>query len=153
MTIIPGHRLLPPASILEKFQADNPDAGRWIMDKTQRILADRQEQETAGLRRQFRRLDRQAFLDGMATIFNWPALFSPALFSDAFNRNARRQISPVEDRINHSWARVGNALRGAMTAYATAHDFDLARLTSEERKGLEYLDIPERKTRFPFSLS
>lgn len=132
---IPGNRLLPRPSILEKIAARDAQAPQLIIHHAMQIgVARRAAGQAAAERavRERRLFDLKNIWAGMAMLGgNGPAYKTPR---------------PEDDMrtLNFAWAETGNNLRTAIIAYMRAHDLDADQLGLDagERRSLELLDVP-----------
>jgi hypothetical protein len=128
--IIPGNRLLPQPSILEKLAAYDAQAPETIIERAMELGEQRRATERAALAA--RRFGLKDIFKGMAE------LFAP--------RPAPRRAGPEASvlALNWAWASTGDDLRSAITEYMQDKglDEDKLDLSAGERESLVKLNAP-----------
>lgn len=128
--MIPGDKILPMVSILEKLKQIDPDAPQKILDLTDVMADERRRVEMelldlkypAGLR---------GVMHGLASIFREPA------------QHPTRLLLSETQAANYAWAQTGNDVRAALRSYIkdNAEVAEKAQLTPDEMADLKPLDI------------
>lgn len=135
--LVPGDRLLPEFSILEKIEALRPESVNEIFDNFQTIAEQRRaEAREASSSINLKEIFKRAFSDTFFGTFFY--YFRPWQHT----RDTFKQLPNPSSAMNRGWAVTGDDLRAAINDYIETHGLAAKlSLTDKERKSLDYVAL------------